>query len=296
MGSTRVTAAGAVGACEEFRPPARSRGLIEVFHKRYLLNLLVHKELRVRYRGSILGMLWSYAKPATQFLVFYFAIGVFMQMNRNIPNYIVYMFAGVVVMNYFSEAFGNCTRSLVGNQDLVKKIYLPRELFPCSSVLVAVIHFLPQIAILLIGALVMGWRPGVANIAAILVGFVIITVCALGLGLLGAALNVLYRDAENFVDLILMMVTWLSPVLYKEQMVAEGLNNPWLLRLYNLNPLTPAVELFHYGFWAPTSGITEGATPGLLKWSIVALVISGIVLVIGEMTFRHFDGRFAQEL
>ena len=68
----------------DFTRPGTSRGLFEVFRKQYLLQLLVHKELRVRYRGSILGMLWSYAKPATQFLVFYFAIGVFMGMNRNI--------------------------------------------------------------------------------------------------------------------------------------------------------------------------------------------------------------------
>lgn len=295
MGDTRVSAdTSAVG--HEFRAPGRSLGLIEVVRRRYLLNLLVHKELRVRYRGSVLGMLWSYAKPATQFLVFYFAIGVFMQMNRNIPNYIVYMFAGVIVINYFSEAFGNCTRSLVGNQDLVKKIYLPRELFPCSSVLVAIIHFLPQVVILLVGALVMGWRPGPTHVLAILAGFVIVTVFALGLGLLGAALNVLYRDTENFVDLILMVATWASPVLYKTHMVEETLGSGWLMSVYNLNPLTPAVELFHYGFWSATSGITEGATDQLVMWSLIALGISGLVLVLGEATFRHFDGRFAQEL
>ncbi|MBD3690086.1 ABC transporter permease [Nanchangia anserum] len=271
-------------------------GLIEVFRKRFLLNLLVHKELRVRYRGSILGMIWSYAKPATQFLVFYFAIGVFMQMNRNIENYIVYMFAGVVIINYFSEAFGNCTRSLVGNQDLVKKIYLPRELFPCSSVIVAIIHFLPQVAILIIGALVMGWRPGVTNIAAVFAGFAIVTVFALGLGLLGAALNVLYRDTENFVDLILMVVTWASPVLYRTHMVEDTLGSGWLMTVYNLNPLTPAVELFHYGFWSATEGITDPVPPHLVMWSVIALAVSFLFLVIGEATFRHFDGRFAQEL
>lgn len=279
-----------------FRAPGRSLGLIEVVRRRYLLNLLVHKELRVRYRGSLLGMLWSYAKPATQFLVFYFAIGVFMQMNRNIPNYVIYMFAGVVIINYFSEAFGNCTRSLVGNQDLVKKIYLPRELFPCSSVLVAIIHFLPQVVILLVGALVVGWRPGLLNIVAIGAAFLIVSVFALGMGLLGAALNVLYRDTENFVDLILMIATWASPVLYKAEMVEHALGGGWVLALYNLNPLTPAVELFHYGFWNPTLGTTEGVPDHLILWSLIAAASSLVILAIGEATFRHFDGRFAQEL
>lgn len=154
----------------DFTRPGTSHGLFEVVRKQYLLQLLVHKELRVRYRGSILGMLWSYAKPATQFLVFYFAIGVFMGMNRNITNYVVYMFAGVVAVNYFSEIFGNCTRSLVQNQDLVKKIYLPRQLFPVSSVWVAFVHFVPQVVILIIGSLIFGWRPGINNLLAVQIG------------------------------------------------------------------------------------------------------------------------------
>ncbi|MDD7504396.1 MAG: ABC transporter permease, partial [Actinomycetaceae bacterium] len=194
--------------------PGRSTGLIGALANTYLLNLIVRKELRVRYRGSALGMLWSYAKPAVQFLVFFFAIGVFMGMNRNIENYVVYMFSGVIVINYFSEIFGNATRILIGNKDLVKKIYLQRELFPLSSVVVAFVHFVPQVVILVIGALIFGWRPGVMNLAAFLLGLVIITVFGLGLGLFAGALNVMYRDAENFVDLLLMMVTWTSPVLY----------------------------------------------------------------------------------
>ena len=74
---------------DEFVRPGRSRGLLEVFDKRFLASLLVHKELRVRYRGSVLGMLWSYAKPAVQFLVFYLAIGKFMGMDRAIENYVI---------------------------------------------------------------------------------------------------------------------------------------------------------------------------------------------------------------
>ena len=175
--------------------PGQSRGLLGALSQNYLLSLLVHKELRVRYRGSFLGMLWSYVKPATQFLVFYFAIGVFMGMNRNITNYVVYMFSGVVIINYFSEIFGNATRILVGNSDLVKKIYMPRELFPLSSVVVAFIHFFPQIVIMIIGALFFGWKPQPVAFLALILGIIITTILALGLGLIFGALNVLYRDS-----------------------------------------------------------------------------------------------------
>ncbi|MDO5079795.1 ABC transporter permease [Buchananella hordeovulneris] len=286
---------------QDFRRPGRSVGLLEVIRQPYLTSLIVHKELRARYRGSVFGMLWSYAKPATQFAVFYFAIGVFMNMNRNIPNFVIYMFSGVIAINYFSEAFGNATRSIVGNAPLVKKIYLPRELFPMSALWVAFVHFLPQLAILLIGALFFGWQPSLTGIGAVLIGFLIISFFSLGLGLFAGAINVFFRDAENFVDLILMVATWTSPVLYKWSMVHDKLSQPlggffWLL--YQANPLTAAVELFHYGFWHPTLGpdAADPLPPHLLEWGLLGLGFSVLVLVIGEVAFRRMDPRFAQEL
>lgn len=283
-----------------YESPGRSRGLLEAGRKRYLTSLLVHKELRVRYRGSVLGMLWSYAKPATQFLVFYLAVGIFMGMNRNIDNYIIYMFSGVILINYFSEAFANGTRAVVANSPLVKKIYLPRELFPISSTWVALIHFGPQILILLIGSLVVGWHPSIKSFVAILLAVMIVTVFALGLGLLGAAANVFFRDAENFVDLILMIATWISPVLYQWTMVESQLQGSmrWLWVAYQLNPMTAAVELFHYGFWGATlpPGTPDVSPPGLLTWSLAAVGISVVVLLVGELVFRSVEHRFAQEL
>lgn len=286
---------------EKYSTPGQSAGMLEVFRQPYLTKLIVHKELRARYRGSIFGMLWSYVKPLTQFLVFYFAVGVFMRMNAAIENYVIYMFSGVILVNYFSEIFGNATRSVVGNAALVKKIYLPRQLFPISSMWVALVHFLPQVVVLLLGALVVGWHPTLFSLAAILTGFLIVSVFALGLGLFAGALNVFFRDAENFVDLILMVVTWVSPVLYTWQMVHDvfsGHNLDWLWWLYQLNPMTIAVELFHYGFWQST---LPGAQVGLLPmhmgmWTLVSVGVSLLTVIVGDLVFRHYDPRFAQEL
>lgn len=285
---------------QPFRRPGKSSGLFEVIRQPYLTSLIVHKELRIRYRGSALGMLWSYAKPAVQFLVFYFAIGVFMGMNRNIENYVIYMFSGVIAVNYFTEAFGNATRTLVWNAPLVKKIYLPRELFPMAALWVAVVHFVPQLLILLVGSLLFGWVPTPLGLLAVVVGFLIISVFSLGLGLIAGALNVFYRDAENFVDLILMLATWISPVLYKWSQVHEVLAGHFhgaLWYLYQLNPMTVAVELFHYGFWQQTAAVatTEGV-PHILEWTLIGILVTAIVLVIGEVYFRRADPRFAQEL
>lgn len=281
---------------DDFVEPGRGAGLLDVLRRRYLVKLLVRKELRVRYQGSVLGLLWSYLKPAVQFVVFYFAIGVFLGLSRNIDDFAVYLFSGIVAINYFSEAFGNATRSIVGNGALVKKIYLPRELFPVSSLWVAMVHLFPQIVVLVVGALVAGWRPSVLQLGAGVLGFLIVTLFSLGLGLLFGAINVVFRDAENFVDLILMVATWISPVLYFWTMVTDAIGTGPLWWIYQANPLTAAVELFHYCFWFPATDESSPVLPNLGWIGLGALGLSGLVLVLGQATFRHFDGQFAQEL
>ena len=289
-------------ADEPLKQPGRSAGLLEIPRWRFLLSLLVRKELRVRYRGSALGLLWSYVKPAVQIIVFYLALGKFLRLEDSIHNYVIYMFSGIVMVNFFNEIFGNTTKSIVWNADLVKKIYLPRELFPVASVWVAFIHFVPQLLVLIVGALLLGWRPGPLNLLAGLGAITIIGLLALGLGLIFGSLNVLFRDAENFVDLIVMVATWMSPVLYTWQKVHDVVPG-WLWTVYQLNPLTAAVELAHYAFWVPTRGVVpDGANaatlmpPHWIWWGATGLAIAMVVVVIGQLVFRSFESRFAQEL
>ena len=124
---------------------------------------------------------------------------------------------------------------------------------------------------------------------------------ALGIGLFSGALNVFYRDSENFVDLILMMATWVSPVLYtwfsvRDVLDAHGWH--WLWWVYEATPLTIAVELFHYGFWQPTLVDTAANPylPNLGLWTGIALLISLGAVIFGEVSFRRMDPKFAQEL
>jgi len=282
--------------------PGIGGGLFYVFRWRFLLMLLVRKELRVRYRGSVLGIMWSYVKPGMQFLVFYIAMGVFLDLNRGTHAYAVYLFSGIVAINFFNEIFGNATRSIVLNADFVKKIYLPRELFPVSMIWVALVHLVPQLVILMGGALLFGWRPGPLNLLAGGLALIIVAVLALGLGLLFSAVNVLFRDAENIVDLFLMVGTWASPVLYTWDRVYHKVPQ-WLWVIYQSNPLTPVVELMHYSFWYPTT-LTPLAKataappnpPFLSLWSLLSLVIALVSLAVGELVFERLQGRFAQEL
>lgn len=282
--------------------PGLGRGLRDVLKSRFLLKLLISKELKVRYRGSVLGLMWSYVKPAVQFVVFYIALGVFLgleQSPRNpngLPNYAIYLFSGIVLINFFTEALGNASRAIVGNGGLIKKIYLPRQLFPVASVWVSGVHFIPQMVILVVACLFNGWWPSWLQLAAAVCGFVIVALLATGLGLLFGAINVYFRDAENIVDMLLMVSTWASPVLYSWMMVRDKLGETFFT-FYQLNPLTLGVETFHYAFWLPTTDGAEAIPPHLLSvWLPIGLAISILVLLLGQLVFRRLEGRFAQEL
>lgn len=285
------------GRSDVISHPGASRGLLDIPRYRYLLNLLVKKEVRVRYRGSWLGMAWTYVKPLTQFIVFYVAMGIFMGMGRGggIDKYPVYLFSGVIMTNYFVEAFSNCTRSIIGNTGLIQKIYLPRELFPLASLRVALVHFFPQLVVLIIGSSLLGWRPDIKGLIIALAGFISASFLAFGLGLFFGAINVFYRDAENITDLVAMVAVWLAPCFYTWNMVAAHASH-WLFEIYLANPLAIAVESFHRGFWY---GATDRAFIFAGSWGLrigESLVISLCILLIGELTFRRLEGRFAQEL
>ena len=284
------------------KAPGRGRGILDAMKNRYLLRLLVDKEIQVRYRGSVLGILWSYIKPGVQFLVFYIAMGLFLGLERGMHNYAVYLFSGMIAINFFSEGFGNGARAMVVNSALIRKIYLPRELFSLSTVWVALVHFVPQIVVMLLACFAVGWHPSALAFGSILAGMLIVMLLSYGLGLFFGVANVFFRDSENIVDMLLMVATWFSPVLYSWTMVRDTLY-PWVFNVFMINPLTVAVELFHYGFWHPTLRPEDLALPAsqvvphlFSFWTPIAIGISLLTVLIGDLLFRKFEGNFAQEL
>ncbi len=275
--------------------PGRGYGLLDVFRWRFLLKLLVRKETSTRYRNSVLGWAWSYVRPAAQFTVFYLVLGVFLKMNKGIENFPLYLFSGIILINFFSEGFSNATKSLVDNAHLVRKIYLPRELFPVATVIVSFVHFLPQLLLLTAICLFFGWLPLPVSIGAALLGALLVALFSTGLGLFFGSLNVPFRDAQNFVELILLFATWASPVLYSWTMVRDALPE-WLFNLYLLNPLTIAVELFHVAFWSPITAQGHPPLPNFPMHIGIASVFVLLVLFIGQLVFRKLEPRFAQDL
>lgn len=297
----------------QFQKPGQSRGLLDVVRWGYLLRLLVRTGVTTRYRNSVLGWTWSYVRPGAQFLVFWIVLGLFLALERGIPNYAIYLFSGIVVINLFSESFKNATTSIVGNAPLVRKVFLPRQLFAVSSVFVAFVHFLPQVALLFIVCLFLGWmvQISVMSVLAVFAGVIIVMIFALGLGLLFGAINVRFRDAENIVELLLLLATWASPVLYAWTQVQQAVRDlgwpDWVVELYLLNPITQAAELFHFAFWRPvteaavasadyTGPAMDALPPGLLWNTLWTFLIAVVTLLIGQLVFRKLEGKFAQDL
>src|SRR3954447_18451035 len=135
--------------------PAAKGGLVGVLKRRYLLSLMVKRELRARYVGSKMGLAWSYINPFTRFLTYYFVFGIILGRGQ-IPHFAIHLFAGMVVVNLFSESFNSGTRSIMQNKSIVQKMPLPREIFPIASMLVSLYHTGPQLVILVGACLVTG--------------------------------------------------------------------------------------------------------------------------------------------
>ena len=275
--------------------PGGSGGLFDVLDRRYLLSLIVRKEVQIRYRGSLLGWLWSYVKPLIQFVVFYLAIGVFLGQNKNVEYFPIYLLSGITIVTFFNEAFSNATRSLVDNAALIKKIYLPREMFPVSSMLIAAVNTLPQVLVVIVISMFFGWSPDALQLLSILLGLVLIALLATGLGLLFGSINVTFRDAQSFVEIITMCAVWASPVMYQWTMVRNEVPE-WLWVLYRLNPITMAVELFHYGIWGGLHPANAQIIDGMWTYVGIAFATSIALVIIGELVFRKLEGRFAQDL
>ena len=282
-------------------PPSSRAGLLDVFRRRYLLRLLVRKGISARYSGSFLGLLWSYIQPGVQFGLYFFVMGIVLGLHRSVPNFAVHLFAGMVMIHFFTETFSGGTRSIVQNRQIVQKMSLPREMFPVSAMFVSAIHVFPQLVILLAGALATGWSPDWVGLVAGLLGTLNVMAFGLGLALLFSAGNVFFRDFQNIVATFSIFIRWSTPTIYPfSRLATSGLGHTWFISLYLANPISIAVLSFQRCFWAPTVGPKQQGYPSfpehLLSRGLIMLAVSLVFLAICQVIFSKFEGKFAERL
>jgi ABC-2 type transport system permease protein len=269
--------------------------LRELWGQREMLDLLIRRDLKSRYKDSALGFAWSLIKPLTQLLIYYVVMGQFLGAARGIADFAIYIFAGLTAYSLFSEIISSCTGSIVGNSGLIKKIYMPREIFPLASVGSALFNFLIQMGILLTATIVLGQFPISSDIVYFFPALLVVVVYALAFGLLLAAINVYMRDIQYLVEVALMVLLWASPIVYSWSMVRGVLKSPWLLEIYTNNPITLAVLGFQRSLWMGGQAGAEYPAHLMLRLLIAALIGVGLVVVFHRV-FARLQGNFAQAL
>ncbi|MGH3495668.1 MAG: ABC transporter permease [Sciscionella sp.] len=280
------------------REPGAAGGLVEVFRRGYLLKLLVRKELRMRYQGSIVGLGWSYVQPLVYFLMYYWVIGL-IESGRT-PGRSMLIFCGLIMVQFGTQSLTQGARSVVKNKSLVRKINLPREMFPVSTVAVSVYHMLPMYAILFVGALISGWHPDPPAVLAIFLSFVLVVVWGLGIAMVMSAINVFFRDAENVAGTVNIALRWLVPMIYPFGLIMKHAHtHPILYQIYAANPLTSCVLLVDRAFWITTNAhpvalAHKNLPPHLFERSFILLGVGLLFLWVAQVIFRHLAGRFAE--
>jgi ABC-2 type transport system permease protein len=280
-------------------PPGARGGLVDVFRRRYLLRLLVRKEIQARYSGSFLGMFWSYLQPAVRFAVYYFIIGIVIGLHDNVEAFGIHMFAGLVYVHYFTETFGAGTRSIVRNKAIVKKMAMPREMFPVASMLVSAFHVVPGVVILTAAGLILGWRPDPVGVAAGLLGFAIVAVWGTSVALMFSAANVFFRDFGNIVSTLTIFATFSCPMIYPYSYVEERFGA--FADFYLLNPLAEAVLLNQRMFWVgvtpdPEETIATHMPEHLFAIGFAHLGAALLVLGLAQLVFSRLEDKFAERL
>ncbi|TIH37817.1 ABC transporter permease [Subtercola vilae] len=278
----------------------------EIFSHRELLDLLIRRELKSRYKDSTLGFVWSLIKPLVQLLIYYVFIGTVLGAARGVPQFAIFVFSGLTLWGLYSEIIASGTSSIVTNAGLIKKVYLPREIFPLASTGSAIFNFLIQMIVLLAAILLLGQFPISLNLLYVPAAVVIVLIWGVAFAVLLSALNVYLRDIQYLVEVAMLLLFWASPIVYSWNLVVDAAKaHSWLLEIYLLNPVSLAMLAFQRGLWQAGSQVNVIGTntiqpqqwPAYMDVRLAFAAIAGlVVLFIAQRIFARLQGNFAQEI
>ena len=257
-----------------------SLGLRDVWTYRELLYFLVWRDVKVRYKQTLLGVLWIILQPVVSMVVLSLLFGTLLKVPSGDAPYPIFAYAALLPWNYFSGALIRCSGSLVTNSHLVTKVYFPRLIIPLSSVLGGLVDFgvafVVMFGLMLFYGVSPGWRmlllPPVLALA-------ILTALAFGLWL--SALNVRYRDINYLVPFLVQIWMYLTPVIYGSTLIPQRFR--WLL---SVNPMAVVVEGFRWVLLREGSPMSNGTA-----WLSIGIVLT--LLVTGIIFFRRTERTFA---
>jgi ABC-2 type transport system permease protein len=255
--------------------------MMYLFHYRELIRNLVLKDLKLKYRGSTLGFLWSLANPLMIIIVYNF---VFTRMLRvDMPNFAFFLLVGFLPWGFFSQSIMMATGSILENGNLLRKVYLPSEVFPIATVLFNLVQFLLALAVLFPLAVLLFHLP----LSWSMLGFVPIlalhVLFTLGLSFAVSTATVFFRDVRHFTELFMMLLFWFTPIIYDIHALPE-----YLQKLVQLNPASFFIVGYQDVFYRHVLPSGE---------IILAQVFVGLAsLTLGYGLFRSCKARFAEEV
>jgi lipopolysaccharide transport system permease protein len=253
-----------------------------------LLRTLVWRELRTRFKGSALGLLWSLLYPLAMVAVYTLVFSVLWRVTGDIPHYPLFVLSGLAVWGFFQVGVQQGTTSLVSNGELIKKVWFPRELVPAAAVLAQTVTIFVMLAILIPVDLIV--EPSNARTVVLVVPMVAALIClVLGLAWLFSVANVFYRDVEHLLAVIFLPWFFLTPVLYGLEQFSAASSHRWLIVLLRYgNPVTPYVE-------GVRAVVLQHVVPGA-PLLVYIFLVGPLVALLGLWTMQRFEDRVAIEL
>jgi ABC-2 type transport system permease protein len=281
--------------------------LKDLWTNRELLILLTRSELKVKYKNSVLGYVWSMLNPALV-LAIYFV--VFKIIARNFqPNFAIWLFAGLLVWNLFNVAAMSATSVVVGKAGIVKKVAFPRELLALSVVGVAIVLFAIQVVVLIAAMLIFGVTPDWPMVAILPLALVTVLVFTGAISIFLSAVNVYLRDTQHLTEVLMMAWFWGTPIVYTFGQISGQLAKYpsllWLKYVYLCNPVTPIVMTFQRAIYGRTQYTHAGTVYRVLpSWGVgtyaelLGVVLAGSIglFLLALIVFGRLEGNFAEEL
>lgn len=256
---------------------------------RELFGSLFRRDLRAKYKGSVLGLAWSLAHPLVLMLVYLFVFSVLLRIpTADYDHYWLFLLAGLPVWVFFATSVQSASRSLIENANLIRKVRFPRQIVPLSMVATQLVGLAVMLAIVV--ALSLAYVPEARDTVWLALPLAVpIVALVAGFALAVASLNALYRDVEHIVAALLLPWFFLTPVLYSLESIPGVRDHPRLVELVHWgNPLTPALEAFRDPVFF---GVLPAA--GDVAYLLAAAAVS---LALGALVFRRVDDRVAVEV
>jgi len=253
--------------------------LLELWEYRELLSAFVVRELKVRYKQTLIGVAWVLIQPLVTMLIFTVIFGRLAKMPSDDVWYPAFAFTALLPWTYFSQAVTRSGGALVGNANLVSKVYFPRILLPLSMIVAPLVDLALSL-LMLFGLLVYAGIPLTWKIITLPLFIFVAMLTAMGVSLFISAANVRYRDVGHAVPFLMQIWMFMSPIVYPVSLVPEQWR--WL---YGLNPMAGVIEGFRWALLGQT-------VPDVAVMTVSTLVFF-IFLIAGVMYFRHMDRQFA---